>query len=176
MDLQLRTNMGTASCCLVLQTNSEAVIKGVMLFAEQVSRHALCGLKCFPCRRCRLSRCSIFATRLLLFPCQHRRLLLQSTTPAEDDKLVPVQVFDGESFFYCPRPPASQVEVPLSLKKDAAVSMLIKVSINPTETCQSCATGKGCSCPIAPQGGNYAWLSANCVRAEVMCSSRCATA
>ena len=56
MDLQLRTNMGTASCCLVLQTNSEAVIKGVMLFAEQVSCPAHCRLQCSPCQHCMLSR------------------------------------------------------------------------------------------------------------------------
>ena len=56
MDLQLRTDMGTRSCCLVLQTNNEAVIKGVMLFAEQVSCHAVCGLLCFPCQHRMLSR------------------------------------------------------------------------------------------------------------------------
>ena len=51
-----------------------------------------------------------------------------------------MQVFGGESFFYYPRPPASQVEVPLNLKKDAAVNMLVKVSIFPAESCHGCAT------------------------------------
>ena len=55
-----------------------------------------------------------------------------------------MQVFDGESFFYYPRPPASQAEVPLNLKKDAAVNMLVKVSIIPAESCHCCATEEGC--------------------------------
>ena len=83
-----------------------------------------------------------FFTHLLLISCLHCRLLLQCPTkPALDGKLVPVQVFDGESFFYYPRPPASQVEVPLNLKKDAAVNMLVKVSMTPAESCHCCAPG-----------------------------------
>ena len=96
-------------------------------------------------------------TCLLLLPCLHCRLLLHRSTEAaadnkliSDNKLVPVQVFDGESFFYYPRPPSSQVEVPLSLKKDAAVNMLVKVSIILAESFYCCVTKKGWGCPGAP--------------------------
>lgn len=38
-----------------------------------------------------------------------------------------VQVFEGESMFHYPQTPSAKVEVPLALKKDAAVSVMIKV-------------------------------------------------
>lgn len=38
-----------------------------------------------------------------------------------------VQVFENESVFYYPNAPSPEVEVPMALKKDAAVTVLIKV-------------------------------------------------
>ena len=40
-----------------------------------------------------------------------------------------VQVFEGESVFYYPQNPAAEVEVPMLLKKDAAVDVSIKVCV-----------------------------------------------
>ena len=38
-----------------------------------------------------------------------------------------VQIFEGESIFHYPQTPSANVEVPLVLKRDAAVSVSIKV-------------------------------------------------
>lgn len=39
-----------------------------------------------------------------------------------------LQIFEGESIFYYPKVPSPNVEVPLALKRDAAVTVMIKVS------------------------------------------------
>lgn len=39
-----------------------------------------------------------------------------------------LQIFEGESIFYYPQVPSASVEVPLALKRDAAVTVMIKVS------------------------------------------------
>ena len=38
-----------------------------------------------------------------------------------------IQIFEGESSFYCPQDPSSAVDVPMGLKKDAAVTVLVQV-------------------------------------------------
>ena len=41
-----------------------------------------------------------------------------------------LQVFEGESIFHYPQAPSANVEVPLALKRDAAVTIMIKVRSN----------------------------------------------
>lgn len=38
------------------------------------------------------------------------------------------QIFEGESVFHYPQSPSAEVEVPMALKKDAAVTVMIKVT------------------------------------------------
>ena len=38
-----------------------------------------------------------------------------------------MQVFEGESIFHCPSSPSPSADVPMTLKKDAAVTVLVQV-------------------------------------------------